>query len=114
MGSGKSSLLSALLGNMRNIFGTVSIFGTVAYAAQIPFIQNSTLKENILFGTAFDEEKYERTLRECALIADIKVCVCVAFYVYFMSFIGYILIFSSRICSRSILFTSFVGVAGWS
>lgn len=58
---------------MRTVYGKVSLYGSVAYCSQLPFIQNSTLKENILFGNKYDEDSYHRTLEECALMADIRV-----------------------------------------
>eukprot|EP00600_Ochromonadales_sp_CCMP1393_P017669 CAMPEP_0175031920 /NCGR_PEP_ID=MMETSP0005-20121125/21113_1 /TAXON_ID=420556 /ORGANISM="Ochromonas sp., Strain CCMP1393" /LENGTH=1650 /DNA_ID=CAMNT_0016292283 /DNA_START=12 /DNA_END=4964 /DNA_ORIENTATION=+ len=73
VGSGKSSMLSALLGDMRVCYGTVAVWGSVAYAAQVAFIQNSTLRENITYGLPFDEEKYQHTLELCALLTDIEV-----------------------------------------
>jgi ABC-type multidrug transport system fused ATPase/permease subunit len=75
VGSGKSSFLSALLGEMRlrNLGGeaTVELNGSVAYCAQEPWIQNATLKENILFGKPFDEKRYAKVLDACALTSDI-------------------------------------------
>ncbi|XP_026194197.1 multidrug resistance-associated protein 1-like, partial [Cyclospora cayetanensis] len=47
--------------------------GTVAYCSQVPWIQSATLKENILFGSAFDEEWYFKVLEACALLPDISV-----------------------------------------
>lgn len=44
------------------VLGEVSIKGKVAYLGQRPFIQNSTLKDNILFGQPYDEIKYQKTL----------------------------------------------------
>jgi ABC-type multidrug transport system fused ATPase/permease subunit len=73
VGSGKSSLLNSLLGNLRYANGTIAIKGKIAYASQLPFIQNSTLKDNILYGKPFDEQKYEETLRMCALLPDLAV-----------------------------------------
>ena len=49
------------------------MYGTIAYTAQMAFIQNSTLRENIIYGSAYDEALYERTLQVCALLPDIKV-----------------------------------------
>mgnify|MGYP003709382319 CR=1 FL=1 len=51
----------------------MSVYGSIAYASQVAFIQNSTLRENIIYGSPFDEEKYEHTLQMCALLPDIKV-----------------------------------------
>ena len=73
VGSGKSSCLNALLGDMLCVLGKVSLRGSVSYVAQRPFIQNSTLKDNILFGRTLDEEKYQHVLQVCALETDLKV-----------------------------------------
>lgn len=62
VGSGKSSVLMSLLGDMICVLGNVAIKGKVAYVGQRPFIQNSTLKDNILFGNQYDEAKYRHTL----------------------------------------------------
>ncbi|XP_074600432.1 multidrug resistance-associated protein 1-like [Brevipalpus obovatus] len=73
VGSGKSTLLSALLGEMEYIKGRVNICGgmSIAYVAQQAWIQNSTLKENILFGLPFDSAKYKKVISKCALDPDI-------------------------------------------
>lgn len=59
IGSGKSSLLSALSGFMKRTAGSVDVNGTLLLCGQ-PWVQNSTVKENILFGQPFDEEKYKK------------------------------------------------------
>ncbi|KAJ3193061.1 Multidrug resistance-associated protein 1 [Irineochytrium annulatum] len=71
VGSGKSSLLSALLGQMQHVSGSVSIGGTVAYVSQKPWIFQSTLRDNILLGRPFDLPRYERVMDACALRADL-------------------------------------------
>ncbi|XP_066523942.1 ATP-binding cassette sub-family C member 5 [Hoplias malabaricus] len=71
VGSGKSSLLSALLGQMTLLAGTVAADGGFAYAAQQAWIFNSSLRENILFGREYIEEKYNAVLEACCLIPDI-------------------------------------------
>ncbi|KZP21077.1 P-loop containing nucleoside triphosphate hydrolase protein [Athelia psychrophila] len=77
-GSGKTSLLMALLGEMHFIRpGPGSWFnlprsGGVAYAAQESWVQNETIKENILFGAPFDEERYTKVIRQCALTRDLE------------------------------------------
>uniref|UniRef100_A0A673JB92 Multidrug resistance-associated protein 5-like n=1 Tax=Sinocyclocheilus rhinocerous TaxID=307959 RepID=A0A673JB92_9TELE len=58
VGSGKSSLLSALLGQMTLLGGSVAINGDFAYVAQQAWILNDSLRENILFGRKYIEEKY--------------------------------------------------------
>ncbi|CAA7260747.1 unnamed protein product [Cyclocybe aegerita] len=65
-GSGKTSILMALLGEMHFIWmGADSWFslprcGGVAYAAQESLVQNDTIRNNILFGSLYDEERYEK------------------------------------------------------
>ncbi|XP_022527761.2 ATP-binding cassette sub-family C member 5 [Astyanax mexicanus] len=71
VGSGKSSLLSALLGQMTMLAGAVAADGGFAYAAQQAWILNSSLRENILFGREYIEEKYNAVLEACCLIPDI-------------------------------------------
>ncbi|EED81004.1 predicted protein, partial [Postia placenta Mad-698-R] len=76
-GSGKTSLLMALLGEMHYISpGPRSFFnlprsGGVAYAAQESWVQNATIRENILFGTALDEERYNKVIKQCGLERDL-------------------------------------------
>ncbi|KAJ0602532.1 putative ABC-type xenobiotic transporter [Helianthus annuus] len=62
VGSGKSTLISAILGEVPNIKGTV-IYGKIAYVSQTAWIQTGTVRENILFGSVMDDEKYEEVLR---------------------------------------------------
>lgn len=50
VGAGKSSLISAFLGEMKKVYGHVFVDGSVAYVPQQAWIQNTTLKENITFG----------------------------------------------------------------
>lgn len=47
------------------------INGTVAYAAQRAWIQNATLRDNVLFGSPMDPERYARVLSACALTSDL-------------------------------------------
>ncbi|KYO26377.1 hypothetical protein Y1Q_0016954 [Alligator mississippiensis] len=72
VGSGKSSLVSAMLGEMENIHGHINIQGSLAYVPQQAWIQNATLKDNILFGSALDEARYQRVLQACALLPDLE------------------------------------------
>ncbi|XP_065826757.1 multidrug resistance-associated protein 1-like [Oscarella lobularis] len=73
VGAGKSSLISAFLGEMEKDGGSVTLKGSVAYASQQAWIQNATLRENILFGLPYDPEKYNRTIDVCALEPDLDV-----------------------------------------
>lgn len=71
VGAGKSSLLSAILGEMTRVSGESRVFGSFAYAAQIPWIFADTIRANILLGKPFDEERYERIIRACCLDVDL-------------------------------------------
>ncbi|XP_074198909.1 ATP-binding cassette sub-family C member 3 isoform X2 [Camelus bactrianus] len=73
VGCGKSSLVSALLGEMEKLEGKVYMKGSVAYVPQQAWIQNCTLQENVLFGQALDPKRYHRALEACALLADLEV-----------------------------------------
>ncbi|KAK7938450.1 hypothetical protein WMY93_001776 [Mugilogobius chulae] len=73
VGSGKSSLLSALLGEMDKVEGTVSVKGSVAYVPQQAWIQNSTLKQNIVFGQELSEPWYQQVVEACALKPDLEI-----------------------------------------
>ncbi|KAE8621831.1 hypothetical protein XENTR_v10004987 [Xenopus tropicalis] len=72
VGSGKSSLLSAILGEMNTLEGKVQRKGAVAYVSQQAWIQNALFQENILFGLAFNKQHYERVLEACALLPDLE------------------------------------------
>ncbi|KAG8129111.1 putative ATP-binding cassette sub-family C protein, partial [Naja naja] len=72
VGCGKSSLVSALLGEMEKLSGDVAVKGSVAYVPQLPWIQNATLKDNILFGHPLNELKYQTVLEACALKQDLE------------------------------------------
>lgn len=70
VGAGKSSFLSAVLGDLWKSTGQVEVYGALAYAAQSPWVMNATVKENIIFGHRWDEDFYERTVQACALRED--------------------------------------------
>ncbi|XP_031596637.1 multidrug resistance-associated protein 5 [Oreochromis aureus] len=71
VGSGKSSLLSALLGQMTLLEGKVAVSGGFAYVSQQAWILNDSLKENILFGNEYNPDKYNAVLEACCLLPDI-------------------------------------------
>ncbi|KAJ2797681.1 hypothetical protein H4R20_005096, partial [Coemansia guatemalensis] len=71
VGSGKSSLISAILGDMIKCSGDVTVRGSIAYVAQQPWILNATLRDNILFGSDYEEDYYNRVIDACALQPDI-------------------------------------------
>ena len=72
VGAGKSSLLMALLGEMPNQTGTVSIEGKIGYTAQQPWVFSGTLRNNILFGQPYERIRYERVIKNCALRKDLE------------------------------------------
>ncbi|KAF1002288.1 putative ABC transporter C family member 15 [Apium graveolens] len=72
VGSGKSSLLSSILGEVTKVSGTVKVSGTKAYVPQSPWILTGNVRENILFGNSYDSTKYDRTIQACALIKDFE------------------------------------------
>ncbi|KAK6239362.1 hypothetical protein QUC31_004831 [Theobroma cacao] len=72
VGSGKSSLLASILGEMHKISGKVKLCGTTAYVAQTSWIQNGTIQENILFGLPMNREKYREVIRVCCLEKDLE------------------------------------------
>ena len=71
VGSGKSSLLAALAGDMRRTSGEVTMGATRAFCPQYAWIQNTTLRENILFGKDYNRQWYDEVINACALRADI-------------------------------------------
>ncbi|OAX79950.1 hypothetical protein ACJ72_05730 [Emergomyces africanus] len=70
VGCGKSSLLSALAGDMRLTKGKVSMNASRAFCPQYAWVQNATVKENILFGKAYDDVWYNNVIDACALRTD--------------------------------------------
>lgn len=72
VGAGKSSLISAMLGEMEKVRGKVNTNGRIAYIPQQAWIQNSSLKSNILFGKNLDEKAYNRVVDACALKPDLE------------------------------------------
>jgi ABC-type multidrug transport system fused ATPase/permease subunit len=94
-GSGKSSLLHALLGEMDIVSGRVYLpsktvmpisnysridpehptlyLDRVAYVAQQPFLQHASIRDNILFGLPYDAQRYKSVLKQCALMKDLSI-----------------------------------------
>lgn len=73
VGCGKSSLLSALAGDMRVTDGQVRMSTTRAFCPQYAWIQNATVRNNILFGKEYDESWYEQVIDACALAPDLEI-----------------------------------------
>jgi len=70
VGSGKSSLLQSILGDLWKVNGEVTVHGSVAFANQSAWIMNATVRENIIFGYRYDSNFYEQTVKACALLDD--------------------------------------------
>ncbi|XP_039693691.1 ATP-binding cassette sub-family C member 4 isoform X3 [Pteropus medius] len=72
VGAGKSSLLSAVLGELSPSQGLVSVHGRVAYVSQQPWVFSGTVRSNILFGKKYEKERYEKVIQACALKKDLE------------------------------------------
>ncbi|EMS60544.1 ABC transporter C family member 9 [Triticum urartu] len=72
VGSGKSSLLSCILGEMPKLAGAVRVSGSRAYVPQTAWILSGNIRDNILFGNPYDKEKYEKIIQACALTKDLE------------------------------------------
>ena len=70
VGSGKSSLLASLAGDMRRTEGNVTLGAHRAFCPQYAWIQNATAKDNILFGKEYRRDWYRKVIEACALTAD--------------------------------------------
>ncbi|KAM3207699.1 hypothetical protein ACQJBY_062765 [Aegilops geniculata] len=72
VGSGKSTLLAAVLGEVPKTEGMIQVCGKIAYISQNAWIQSGTVRDNILFGSSMDEERYHNTLMRCSLVKDLE------------------------------------------
>jgi ABC-type transport system involved in cytochrome bd biosynthesis fused ATPase/permease subunit len=74
VGSGKTSLILSLLGEMKRTKGHYFLpLNGVAYVAQNAFLLNATIRDNILFGEEFDEKRYQTVIEACALVRDLEI-----------------------------------------
>jgi ABC-type multidrug transport system fused ATPase/permease subunit len=74
VGSGKSSMVNALLGELKQKSGSLSVNGALAYTAALEsWIQNATVRDNILFGKSYEPDKYQATLQSSALLSDLAI-----------------------------------------
>lgn len=71
-GSGKSAVLSAIMGRMQLVSGSVQLKGRVAYMGQEAWIFNGTARENITFGQPYNKEKFDRIISACSLDRDFE------------------------------------------
>ncbi|MCJ8729846.1 hypothetical protein PDJAM_G00111100 [Pangasius djambal] len=72
VGSGKSSLLNAILGELPQDKGIVKVTGNLTYASQQPWVYPGTIRSNILFGKELQPQRYEKVLKACALKKDME------------------------------------------
>lgn len=91
-GAGKSLLLASLIGEAELLSGTIKvpklaekrydhkahkhnwiIDSAIAFVAQIPWIENASIKDNILFDLPYDAHRYKKTLESCALVKDLEI-----------------------------------------
>lgn len=74
-GCGKSTLLASLLGEVPILSGKAGIRPkrSVSLAEQVPFIKSGTIRDNILFGLPFDLRRYNRVIKVCCLVPDLRI-----------------------------------------
>lgn len=72
VGCGKTSLLAAIAGEMRQTTGQVQQGSNIAYCSQYAWIQNATVRDNITFGQPFVQKWYDQVVDACALKPDFK------------------------------------------
>lgn len=72
IGSGKSSILQAILGELPLEFGQIICNDTISYVSQEPWLFAGSIRQNILFGNALDRKRYKKVIRVCALEADLE------------------------------------------
>ncbi|EGD72614.1 hypothetical protein PTSG_12159 [Salpingoeca rosetta] len=72
VGSGKSSLLMSILGELDPFQGAVHACGSTGFASQEPWILNATIRDNIIFGREYDQERFSRVVNTCQLTTDLR------------------------------------------
>ncbi|KAI3649380.1 hypothetical protein MP228_005765, partial [Amoeboaphelidium protococcarum] len=71
VGSGKSSLLNAILGEMKTLSGQIRINGKIGYTMQQPWIKNGSVKDNVSFGDDFRQDQFDHAVQVTALAQDL-------------------------------------------
>jgi ABC-type multidrug transport system fused ATPase/permease subunit len=72
VGSGKSSLINAIIGEMKRESGRVIVSGTYSYCSQKAWIRNATIRENIILSQPFNQKRYNKVIEDCALHRDFE------------------------------------------
>ncbi len=72
VGSGKTTTLLGILGQVNRTAGESAVAGSISYAGQSPFILNATLRDNVLFGSAMEEERYAMCIKVACLERDLE------------------------------------------
>ncbi|KAJ2458489.1 hypothetical protein GGF42_002034, partial [Coemansia sp. RSA 2424] len=72
VGSGKSSFVSAICGEMPLTSGQGCVYGRIGYVEQKPWIMNATFRDNVLMGADFDETYFWQVVKACALAVDVR------------------------------------------
>ncbi|KAL6254634.1 hypothetical protein P5V15_013941 [Pogonomyrmex californicus] len=72
VGNGKSSFLSAILGEITLTEGQVKVNGSISYASQEAWVFGATVRQNILFGQPYERQRYQKVVKACALLRDFK------------------------------------------
>ena len=73
VGCGKTTVISGLMGHPHLDSGSVAVVGSLAYCSQQAWLMNATIRDNILFGSAYDKEKYEEVVTSCELLKDFEI-----------------------------------------
>lgn len=73
VGSGKSSLLQAILSELGMEQGSINVNGNVSYASQESWLFGGSIRQNILFGETWDFNRYDRVIKACALERDFTI-----------------------------------------
>ncbi|XP_020296904.1 multidrug resistance-associated protein 4-like isoform X2 [Pseudomyrmex gracilis] len=72
VGSGKSSFLSTILGELSLIKGQIKVNGSISYASQEAWVFGASIRQNILFGQPYNRQRYQKVIIACALPRDFE------------------------------------------